>query len=645
MSVTGKATAHDSQARVRAAAATIPSGRPVGGAGTPHRTHDHTAASSRTLPSAGPTSADASKYTKRRRGGYLRCLGRAATPTHGGALLTTMGVTLLLVGLRAYHSSSSSPTLARKPFTAHMRDQLLSHLSPRHHDRDRPPLPHPHDASSRHETAFANARAQWDMTSATSTAHMDTILSEWLAEVDHDIRSNANAGVRWIRPYLLPPLVRRHGEDDAAAAQGRATRRNLRNDATFFKVNRQRTRDWAWEKEWQHMQRTGTTPGPKVDYTQPDLYQYPTLPDAPEELPVNPAKYPPLQPLAQLLEAWPQDEDYDLQRQGRIREQLWHFNFSDPQQLAMAQVLRDNEIPFKLYNVPELTAASAKWTDEYVSAGFGGARGRGIAGRLFGTSIPPPANGVAQESPNNFFAFFIPKSWNIHRMGLPPTRNNDWTFEQWAKHARYADATRLSHNQPHFYWQAGVDRMERYSDSSAWTFISRDLPSFSTPTGSFFVFHPQEQKGIQCRFGERGVVAATHYDGGRNFVGMITGAKRYILSPPNQCNKLGVFTSKNSPIFRHSLLNFAHIQYLKKEEHGEEKGMSDEERQWLERAGQALSVETVLKAGEALYIPSHWFHYIISVQKSAQCNVRSGIDHEGHPAFGNRETVEQCRDE
>jgi hypothetical protein len=91
--------------------------------------------------------------------------------------------------------------------------------------------------------------------------------------------------------------------------------------------------------------------------------------------------------------------------------------------------------------------------------------------------------------------------------------------------------------------------------------------------------------------------------------------------------------------------------------------MSDEERAWLHRASGATSVETVLKEGEVLYIPrcvrfrlrrltspifsrtavyslslcfcalhvsfshpswlSHWFHYIISLQKSAQCNVRS----------------------
>jgi hypothetical protein len=71
-------------------------------------------------------------------------------------------------------------------------------------------------------------------------------------------------------------------------------------------------------------------------------------------------------------------------------------------------------------------------------------------------------------------------------------------------------------------------------------------------------------------------------------------------------------------------------------------GMSLEERGWLERAASALAVETVLKAGEVLFIPSFWFHYIVSVQKSAQCNVRSGIDESGSSEFGGKENVLEC---
>ena len=256
-------------------------------------------------------------------------------------------------------------------------------------------------------------------------------------------------------------------------------------------------------------------------------------------------------------------------------------------------------------------------------------------------------------------------------MGLPPVRNNDWTYEHWSKHARYADAVGLNASKPHFYWQSGVPREERLEPKSSWTFISRDLPSFSSPTETFFVFEPESQKGIQCRFGERGVVAATHYDSGRNMIAMVTGAKRYILAPPKECASLGIVPWKFNAEFRHSLLNFGHINYLNETassnaaelDDGEEaargghdagddvqrkrrqwKGdhMSEVEREWMEIAASSKAVETVLKAGEVLYIPSHWFHYIISLQKSAQCNVRSGVHDEGTPAFGGKLDVKTC---
>ena len=108
---------------------------------------------------------------------------------------------------------------------------------------------------------------------------------------------------------------------------------------------------------------------------------------------------------------------------------------------------------------------------------------------------------------------------------------------------------------------------------------------------------------------------------------------------PKACGKLGIVTG-DSPLARHSALNFGHLKYLDDPEAS--RGMSTEEREWLQRAATAPAVETVLKAGEALYIPSYWFHYIISVQKSAQCNVRSGPEPEDHEEFGGADDVHVC---
>ena len=39
--------------------------------------------------------------------------------------------------------------------------------------------------------------------------------------------------------------------------------------------------------------------------------------------------------------------------------------------------------------------------------------------------------------------------------------------------------------------------------------------------------------------------------------------------------------------------------------------------------------------GEILYIPSYWFHYIVSQDASIQCNARSGISLKGQEYIDN----------
>lgn len=438
-------------------------------------------------------------------------------------------------------------------------------------------------------------------------------------ELDNAIIHNIAGGPRFIRPHLLPPLPGQPEKETLKRTKPTHYRQALLNGADPFKTKRKGVQ-FAWlQDQWQDGK------SPKVDYTK-HQYKYPDLLQEP------PAEggYPQLETLGDMLKRWPQN---DLDNPPTpIVEHLLHFNYSNPQERAAALKFREAELPFKLYDVPEVTAAGIKWTDDYVSQQFD-------KPHSFLSGGPPRSSGKCQESQNHFFAFFTPPLWKVGFMGAPPTRNNDWSFKQWARHARYADAIGLEEDRPHFYWQSGVPREERFEPKSKWTFVSTDLPSFSSTEETFFCFNPQEQKGIQCRFGERGVTAATHYDAGRNMVAMVTGAKRYILSPPRECSKLGIVTERENSIFRHSLLNFGNIDYLDTEEG---KSMSEDERAWLERAKDSMAVDTVLKAGEVMYIPSHWFHYITSVQKSAQCNVRSGVDKVGTPEFGSQKDVIEC---
>ena len=281
--------------------------------------------------------------------------------------------------------------------------------------------------------------------------------------------------------------------------------------------------------------------------------------------------------------------------------------------------------------MPEVVAAGSKWTDEYVSSHFDGHNTDGL----------PPSRGQCSQSVDHFFAFHRPDRWDTDLLGSPPSVDLNWTYKKWAQHAVYADKVALPINKKHYYWQSGVPREERLHGQKHWTFVSRDLPSFSNPEPTFFGFNPPMQKGIQCRFGERGVTAATHYDGGRNMIAMMVGAKRYVLSPPMACPKLGIVTSYKHPSYRHSMLNFGRVTLLDGEgDSGVE--MSAREKEWLKISADAPTLSTVLKAGEVLYVPSHWFHYIVSLQKSAQCNTRSGIHEEGNPNFGGVQDVLDC---
>ena len=49
-----------------------------------------------------------------------------------------------------------------------------------------------------------------------------------------------------------------------------------------------------------------------------------------------------------------------------FREKLQCFNYSDPGERLMAEEYRNAELPFKVFGVPEMEAASDKWTDSYL---------------------------------------------------------------------------------------------------------------------------------------------------------------------------------------------------------------------------------------------------------------------------------------
>ena len=120
---------------------------------------------------------------------------------------------------------------------------------------------------------------------------------------------------------------------------------------------------------------------------------------------------------------------------------------------------------------------------------------------------------------------------------------------------------------------------------------------------SLFVVDPVNQRGVHCRLGQRGIIAACHYDAVRNFIAVISGRKRYIMARPDQCSKLNLVME--GPSVRHS-------------------GSDWRTPEGIARVGDALAFEVVLEAGDVLYVPAFWFHFIVNLSTNTQCNTRSG---------------------
>mmetsp|Transcript_27199 Transcript_27199/g.79268 ORF Transcript_27199/g.79268 Transcript_27199/m.79268 type:complete len:434 (-) Transcript_27199:116-1417(-) len=320
-------------------------------------------------------------------------------------------------------------------------------------------------------------------------------------------------------------------------------------------------------------------PGPvgNIKFAYPDVLPQPDL-----------ATYPPTRSLLDMIEEWNPDEMEHIP--NPFVETLQVFDYSDPEQRAMAERYRDAEVPFKVYNVPDVDNVTLKWTDEYLTENM---EGRNMRYKV-------------EKSKNNHFMYYVRKRGSSVP---PPTDLTNMRYPGWLKRAHHADQIGVPIDAQHYYLQCGVQsgKVVAGNPSRMGQFISSDLPIFSTTTPNFFVTNANANKGIQCRFGMKGVIAEAHYDAGKNMVAMLKGAKRYVLAAPTECPKLGLIRDKGHPSYRHSKIDWSNFDEAKRE------GFAG-----------VRAIDTIVHEGEVLYIPSYWIHYIISLDYSIQCNTRSG---------------------
>jgi hypothetical protein len=196
-----------------------------------------------------------------------------------------------------------------------------------------------------------------------------------LEEFDRTIRSNLPTSNEWYnKDSIFDMLQTTSSESEGRGEQQRSLSGKFSQHGPFFRVshkkkwkNRMSTlqEEMEWRIEYQKLlqqqkqqqqQQQQQTPL-RVDYTDPSRYVYPSKlyePPLPDDDDNN--IYPPLQPLGSLLQRWPQNSIDDPP--SPIQETLQHFDYNNPEDMDIAFKFREQSLPFKLTNVPELFTAN-----------------------------------------------------------------------------------------------------------------------------------------------------------------------------------------------------------------------------------------------------------------------------------------------
>ncbi len=325
--------------------------------------------------------------------------------------------------------------------------------------------------------------------------------------------------------------------------------------------------------------------------------------NCPEE---PPADYPYAWNVQDVLENWGPD---DTVPRTHIYQGICTFDMAtDPDAYEKALTYREAELPFVIRNDPVVSRTTERWNQpEYME-------------QLLG-KIPHRT----EYSPNNHFMYWNNPKKKAKRRGLvprdwkPPTKMMRMPYEEWLEHATVEDDSLLGPDMEHWYYRLIGCGYQGNCDKDSSEYLFDELPFFQPkPNNSLYMAEPENQKGIHCRFGMKGVIAENHFDGSRNMIAVMGGERRYILSHPEQCENLCLY-ERGHPSARHSAVDWSDPDY-------------DEFPQFRD----AEVNEVIMQAGDVLYLPTNWFHYIISLELNFQCNTRSGIT--GHYM----DAIEEC---
>lgn len=380
---------------------------------------------------------------------------------------------------------------------------------------------------------------------------------------------------------------------------------------------------------------------PKFDLNQLgyDIYNCPSTP---------PDNYPMAWTTVEVLKNWmPHDVTTIAPAYRELYQGLCVFDYKT--QYDAALIYRKAELPFIIRNDPNVMSVARRWEDdtEYLHNVLGDKR-------PFRT----------ERSPINEFMWYRLRGMLPRGYVKPPNDEINMTYGEWLERALAKDAEALqdeelstkvnamtkrrmqivtNNKQDHslenddrnqdnsteeeklknwYYFRLTTSLRQADNDSSPEKFVYDELPFLDPRKKSksqFYIVDPSQERGINCRFGMRGVIAANHFDMSRNFIIIFGGERRYILGHPSQCKNMALHPVGH-PSLRHSKVDWNNP-------------MDWDNNQEFK---QALVNEVVLHAGDALYLPTAYFHYIVNLSLNYQCNARSGTTYE------NEKHIREC---
>jgi hypothetical protein len=278
-----------------------------------------------------------------------------------------------------------------------------------------------------------------------------------------------------------------------------------------------------------------------------------------------------------------------------IYQGLCVFDWTKTQDRQKVHTYRQAEQPFVLQNHPDVLRVAERWNSpNYLEEMLGQGPQR-----------------TDHATTNHLMFSRVIKGDKLPDNWKPPIDIVALSYSTWLQKAQELEHAEDQASKEHWYLRKNtVCKANGVPDV-----LCDELPFFN-PVENLFIVSPSEYRGINCRWGMKGSIAPTHYDNSRNWLMLFGGQRRYVLAHPSQCKNLELYPGGH-PSARHA------------------------SQDWSKPVGtkEFLSArlnEVVLDAGDALYLPTAWFHFIVSLNINYQCNTRSGQTRE------NAHFIEEC---